>query len=151
MISAPRISVVKACALMAISWTCSQPVMAGILPGSSALVARVVHLEDDASNSFERSTEISSEIAPSESVSGLPHSKEGDDRLKRAEVHFNNGRDWYFRGDTGAAHKEFDAAVDALLSAPESLPDHARLERKLEELCDLIYRFDVEKLGAGQS
>ncbi len=38
-----------------------------------------------------------------------------------------------------------------LLNAPEALPDHARIERHLEQICDLIYRFDVEKLGAGQT
>ena len=49
------------------------------------------------------------------------------------------------------ARREFDAAIDALLNTPESLPDHQRVERRLEELADLIYRFDVEKLGAGQT
>ncbi len=34
--------------------------------------------------------------------------------------------------------------------APDSLPDHGRIERRLDEICNLIYRFDVEKLGAGQ-
>ena len=79
------------------------------------------------------------------------HSADTDDRLKRADIHFNNGRQQYFQGDMTAARREFDAAVDALLSAPESLPDHRRIERRLDEICDLIYRFDVEKLGAGQA
>ena len=62
-----------------------------------------------------------------------------------------NGRDFYFKGNLAGAHREFDAAVDVLLNAPEALPDHARIERHLEKMCDLIYRFDVEKLGAGQT
>lgn len=82
---------------------------------------------------------------------GVPHSEEGDDRLKKADAHLHNGRDFYFKGNLTGAHREFDAAVDVLLNAPESLPDHARIERHLEQICDLIYRFDVEKLGAGQS
>ncbi len=82
---------------------------------------------------------------------GLPHSQEGDDRLKKADLHLHNGRDFYFKGNLAGAHREFDAAVDVLLNAPESIPDHARIERHLEQICDLIYRFDVEKLGAGQS
>src|SRR3954470_24541024 len=82
---------------------------------------------------------------------GLPHSEEGDDRLKKADIHLRNGRDFYFKGNLASAHREFDAAVDVLLSAPEALPDHARIERHLEQICDLIYRFDVEKLGAGQA
>lgn len=78
------------------------------------------------------------------------HSADTDDRLKRADARFNNGRQLYFQGDMPGARREFDAAVDALLSAPESLPDHRRIDRRLDEICDLIYRFDIEKLGAGQ-
>lgn len=78
------------------------------------------------------------------------HSADGDDRLRRADLHVKNGRQFYFQGNTAAARREFDAAVEALLGAPETLPDHARVERHLDEICDLIYRFDVEKLGAGQ-
>ncbi len=79
------------------------------------------------------------------------HSPEGDERLKRADAHFNNGRQFYFQGNLAGAHHEFDAAVDTLLEAPESLPDHRRIERRLDEICDLIYRFDIEKLGAGRT
>ena len=70
--------------------------------------------------------------------------------LKKAETHFIAGRQLYFQGNTAGARKEFDQAVDALLAAPDSLPDRSRIERKLDEMCDLIYRFDVEKLGAGK-
>jgi len=86
-----------------------------------------------------------------EGATGAPHSPEGTDRLKQADSHLRNGRDFYFKGNLAGAHREFDAAVDVLLNAPESLPDHARIERHLEQICDLIYRFDVEKLGAGQT
>lgn len=96
--------------------------------------------------------------SPTENVRSSPttdpalmRSVEGEERLQRADTHFNNGRQFYFQGNLAGARREFDAAVDALLSAPESLPDHRRLERRLDEICDLIYRFDVEKLGAGQT
>lgn len=79
------------------------------------------------------------------------HSREADGRLAKAEKHFNAGRQFYFQNDLVGARREFDAAIDALLNAPESLPDHQRIERRLEEMADLIYRFDVEKLGAGQT
>lgn len=82
---------------------------------------------------------------------GTPHSPETDDMLARADSHFNAGRQLYFQGDLGGARREFDAAVDALLTAPDNLPDRRRIERRLDEICDLIYRFDVEKLGAGQT
>jgi membrane-bound lytic murein transglycosylase D len=83
--------------------------------------------------------------------STTPHSPETDDRLARADSHFNAGRQLYFQGDLEGARREFDAAVDALLTAPDNVPDHRRIERRLDEICDLIYRFDVEKLGAGQT
>lgn len=79
------------------------------------------------------------------------HSAEGDQRLQQAEQHFSSGKQFYFKGDLPNARKEFDAAVDALLNTSENLPDHRRIERRLDEMSDLIYRFDVEKLGAGQT
>src|SRR3954451_3883868 len=90
-------------------------------------------------------------ISADDAEPGLPRSEEGDDRLKKSDAHLRNGRDFYFKGNLTGAHREFDAAVDVLLNAPESLPDHARIKRHLEQICDLIYRFDVEKLGAGQA
>lgn len=84
-------------------------------------------------------------------MDAVPHSPDTDDRLKRADTHLNAGRKMYFEGDLAGARREFDAAVDTLLNAPENSPDHRVLERRLDEICDLIYRFDVEKLGAGQT
>ena len=83
-------------------------------------------------------------------VAAVSHSIETDDRLKRADAHFNSGRQMYFQGNLAGARREFDAAVDVLLNAPDNLPDHRRIERRIDEICDVIYRFDVEKLGAGQ-
>jgi membrane-bound lytic murein transglycosylase D len=80
-----------------------------------------------------------------------PHSAEADERLGRADRHLSAGKQFYFRGDPQGARREFDLAIDALLNAPENLPDHRRIERKLDEVSDLIYRFDVENLGAGDS
>ncbi|MFL6353690.1 MAG: transglycosylase SLT domain-containing protein [Bryobacteraceae bacterium] len=76
---------------------------------------------------------------------------ETEDRLARAEKHFNAGRQFYFQDNVGDARREFDAAIDALLNAPESLPDRQRIERRIAEMTDVIYRFDIEKLGAGQT
>lgn len=79
------------------------------------------------------------------------HSPEADERLARADRHFNLGRQYYFQEKLTEARREFDAAVDALLNAPDSLPDHRRIERRLDEMCDVIYRLDVEKLGSGEA
>ena len=81
---------------------------------------------------------------------GGVRSGEADECLRRSDSHFNAGRQLYFEGDLAGARKEFDLAVDALLRVSDSLPDHGRIERRLDEICNLIYRFDVEKLGAGQ-
>jgi membrane-bound lytic murein transglycosylase D len=78
-------------------------------------------------------------------------STETDARLALCDSHFNLGRQAYFKGDYATAHREFDEAVNTLLTAPDSLPDRRRVERRLSEISDVIYRFDVEKLGAGQT
>src|SRR4051812_30595525 len=51
--------------------------------------------------------------------------------LSRADEHFNKGRQFYFQSNLTAARREFDAAVNTLLSAPDSLPGRRRIERKL--------------------
>jgi membrane-bound lytic murein transglycosylase D len=79
------------------------------------------------------------------------HSPDTDSRLVQSDSAFNLGRLAYFKGDYTTAHREFDEAVTILLTAPDSLPDHRRIERRLFEISDVIYRFDVEKLGAGQT
>ena len=79
------------------------------------------------------------------------HSADTDARLAQADLHLNLGRQAYFKGDFARAHREFDEAVNALLAAPDTTADHRRIERRLDEISDLIYRFDVEKLGAGQT
>ncbi len=76
-------------------------------------------------------------------------SAETDDWIRRCDQHLANGRAAYSQGDMGKARHEFDAAVDALLNAPDGLPDRRRIERRLEEVSDLIYRYDIDKLGAG--
>jgi membrane-bound lytic murein transglycosylase D len=80
-----------------------------------------------------------------------PRSPEADDRIARSDQHLAVGKQLYFKGDLRGARREFDLAVDALLNASENLPDRRRIERKLDEVSDLIYRFDIEKLGAGQT
>jgi membrane-bound lytic murein transglycosylase D len=89
-------------------------------------------------------------VTGAEASDGSIRSGEADECLRRSDSHFNAGRQLYFEGDLAGARREFDQAVDVLLRVPDSLPDHSRIERRLDEICNLIYRFDVEKLGAGQ-
>jgi len=120
------------------------------ITGFVILSAVSVGVSRGADNDATADASLTMAEAGSNSASALPHSTEADDSLRRADRHFNVGRQFYFQGDWTSAHREFDEAVSALLTAPESLPDHARIERRLEEICDLVYRFDVERLGAGQ-
>jgi membrane-bound lytic murein transglycosylase D len=97
--------------------------------------------------------DASANIPASGTTSSNPIAKsaETDEWLRRADVHLSSGRTYYFQGDMSGARREFDAAIDVLLGAPEALPDHRRVERRLEEVSDLIYRFDIDRLGSGDA
>jgi membrane-bound lytic murein transglycosylase D len=81
----------------------------------------------------------------------LGRSTETDDWIRRSDQHLANGRAAYLDGNMATARREFDAAIDALLNAPDSLPDRRRIERRLAEMSELIYRYDVDKLGASDA
>lgn len=70
-----------------------------------------------------------------------------DLRIRRAEDHFAAGKRMYEANDAAAARKEFDTAVDLLLSAPENAPDRLKAEKKLEEFTAAIFRYDMNGLG----
>jgi membrane-bound lytic murein transglycosylase D len=73
-----------------------------------------------------------------------------NDRLNRAEFYFQEGKRLVDAGQMGEARQSFDRAVTLLLEAPESEEDRRRMERRLEELVDLIYKYDLDDLGADQ-
>jgi membrane-bound lytic murein transglycosylase D len=70
--------------------------------------------------------------------------------LGRSLARYEAGKEHYEAGEFAAAREDFDLAVEALLSAPNNLKDHQRIERKLEEIVEAIYRYDVAGLGAGE-
>src|SRR5260370_19617868 len=76
---------------------------------------------------------------------------EADERVAKAEARFQAGKSMYRFGDPEGARREFDSAIDVLLTAPEGLGDRSKVERKLDELVDRIHRYDVEGLGAGEA
>ncbi|HEX4810260.1 MAG TPA: transglycosylase SLT domain-containing protein [Bryobacteraceae bacterium] len=102
-------------------------------------------------NADNSSSELAAITSNNISAADTIHSAEADERIARADRHFNAGRQLYFQGNLAGARREFDAAVDALLNASDNLPDRNRIERRLDEISDQIYRFDVEKLGAGMT
>jgi membrane-bound lytic murein transglycosylase D len=73
---------------------------------------------------------------------------EVDNRVAKAHQHVEAGKRYYQLDDLDAARREFDAALDVLLSAPDTLPDRPRLESELDQIADTIYRYDLEGLGA---
>jgi len=72
-----------------------------------------------------------------------------DPRFEKAQELFASGKTLFQQGKKEQARREFDQAIDLLLAATEKAPDRARLEKKLEDLIDRIYRFDLE-MGAGE-
>jgi len=71
-----------------------------------------------------------------------------DNLLASAHTHLEEGKRFYQLNDVEAARREFDAALDVLLSAPETMPDRPRLESELDKITETIYRYDLEGLGA---
>jgi membrane-bound lytic murein transglycosylase D len=69
--------------------------------------------------------------------------------IKRAEDRFAAGKRAAQEGRQADARLEFDQALGILLNAPENATDRARLERRIEDLIESIYRYDVDQLGAG--
>ena len=78
----------------------------------------------------------------------IPRPTDAEFLIQRANDRFAAGKRALQQGQPEEARQAFNRAVEALLSAPEDLPDHAALERRLEELVDAIYRIDQDQLGA---
>ncbi len=75
---------------------------------------------------------------------------ETDSRILKADQRLEAGKKLYQSGDLDGARREFNRAVDTLLTAPENIPNRQKLERKLDQLVDTIYRYDKEGLGSGE-
>jgi len=78
-----------------------------------------------------------------------PKPAEVDGIIFKAESRFEAGKRLYQQGDIAGARREFDAAIDILLAAPDGISDRQRLEHKLDQMADTIYRYDQEGLGPG--
>ena len=75
-------------------------------------------------------------------------STRSDTLLQSADWHYQAGRKLYQAGDETGARREFDRAVDLLLSAPEDADTRGVLDKKLDELVDVIHRLDLSGLGS---
>ena len=80
-----------------------------------------------------------------------PRPTDTDFLIKQADDRFAAGKQALADGRAEDARKEFNRAIDALLNAPDSSLDRARLERRLEELAESIYRYDLDQLGTADA
>jgi len=80
----------------------------------------------------------------------IPRPTDTDFILRRAEDRFAAGKKAVQDGQTGEARAQFDKAIEILLSAPEETAERPRLEKRLQEMVDAIYRYDAGELGASE-
>lgn len=80
----------------------------------------------------------------------LPEPSIVEPRLRNSEARFQAGRRLFQAGEMEAARREFDRAIDILLSSPEVATGRQDLERRLAELVEAIHRYDVSGLGAAE-
>lgn len=78
------------------------------------------------------------------------HPPSFSETIRRADLHFLEGKRLYQEGNVAESRREFDRALDILLDAPETT-DRPALEKKFDELVRSIYRYDVDGLGSGQT
>jgi membrane-bound lytic murein transglycosylase D len=76
---------------------------------------------------------------------------DAEDRVAKARQHVEAGKRYYDLDQLDDARREFDAALDVLLSAPDTLPDRAHLESEVDQIADTIYHYDLQGLGASAS
>jgi membrane-bound lytic murein transglycosylase D len=81
----------------------------------------------------------------------LPRPTDAEFLLKKADDRFIEGKKALEAGRQADARADFDKAVEALLSAPENLPDRAKVEKRLEELVEAIYRYDADQAAPADS
>ncbi len=80
----------------------------------------------------------------------IPRVTDTDFILRRAEDRFAAGKKAIQDGRTADARNEFDKAIEILLNAPEDTAERPRLEKRLQEMIDAIYRYDAGELGASE-
>src|SRR5258708_3346623 len=73
---------------------------------------------------------------------------DADFLIKKAEDRFAAGKRALAEHRLDDAREEFNKTIEILLGAPENLPERPRVERRLEELAEGIYRYDLDRLSA---
>ena len=81
----------------------------------------------------------------------IPRPTDGAFLIKRAEDRYAAGKRAIQEGRLEDARREFNRAIELLMAAPDDIPERSRVEQRLEEMADAIYRYDIGDLGAGQA
>jgi len=79
----------------------------------------------------------------------IPRPTDADFLIKKANDRFAAGKRALQEGRTEDARREFDGALEVLLTAPENFPGRPIIDRHIEELAESIYRYDVDQASAG--
>jgi membrane-bound lytic murein transglycosylase D len=77
----------------------------------------------------------------------LPRPTDAEFLIRKADDSFLEGKKAIEAGRPDDARVQFDKALEALLTAPSNLPDRSKVERRLEELVEAIYRYDADQSG----
>jgi membrane-bound lytic murein transglycosylase D len=81
----------------------------------------------------------------------VPRPTDSELLIARADEYFAAGKRAFQSDRMEEARRDFDRALDVLLSAPENTIDRARLERRAEQLIEAIYRYDVDRAGGSDT
>jgi membrane-bound lytic murein transglycosylase D len=79
-------------------------------------------------------------------VPGPQFANQADAVIREADWHYELGRKHYKEGDDTAARREFDRAIDVLLSAPEEV--RGLIDAKLDEMVEAVHHLDLAGLGS---
>jgi membrane-bound lytic murein transglycosylase D len=83
-------------------------------------------------------------------IPDIPHPSDSDFLLKRSNDRFAAGKQAFEEGRFKDARREFNQAIELLLAEPENAPDRPAIERRLEDLAETIYRYDLDEIAASQ-
>lgn len=83
-------------------------------------------------------------------IPDIPRPSDADLLLKKSKDRFAVGKAAFDEGRYADARHDFNDALEVLLTAPENAPDRAAIERRLEDLTETIYRYDLDEQAATQ-
>jgi membrane-bound lytic murein transglycosylase D len=90
-------------------------------------------------------------LITSSSLPSFSRPSDVDFLIKKADDRFASGKRAFQEGRTADSRADFDRVLDVLVTAPENLPDRARLERHIDELIEQIYRYDVDQAASSET